>query len=251
MDEVTLERLLARGARATVYPAAPALHQRVVAALLADGSRATAPRRTPRAAWAYALAVAAIVAIAATLAVPSSRSAVADFFGIEGSDVAILPTPAAGVTPTPFPTPLQLDHIATPTTLEVAGVALGYELAVPSIEEEPLETYLLDYFDLRVAILHYQRFDLWQTRLGDIGIFQKGVNQGSVIDEFTIKGQPARWISGGNHIVRFIGRDGQEVIGSQRTVDRNTLIWRTPYTFYGLETDLPQAEAFRIAETLP
>ena len=251
MDELTLERLLERGAHATVYPATPALRQRVVATLVADGARATAPQRSPRFAWAYALASAAIVAVGAMLAVPTSRSAVADFFGIEGSDVEILPTPAAGVTPTPFPTPVELDHIATPTTLEGAGVALGYEPAVPSIAGEPLETYVLDYFGLQVAILHYERFDLWQTRPGDIEIFQKGVNQNSVIEEFTIEGQPARWISGGDHIVRYIGSDGREVIGSLRTVDRNTLIWRTPYAFYRLETDLSKEEAVSIAESLP
>lgn len=251
MDELTLERLLQRGARATVYPSTPALRQRVVAALVADGARATADRRSPRLAWAYALAAAAIVAIGALLAVPASRSAVADFFGIEGSDVKVLPTPAAGVTPTPFPTPVELEHFATPTSIEGAAAALGYEPAVPSVDEEPLETYVLDYFGVPVAILHYERFDLWQTGLGEIGVFEKGVNQGTVIDEFTVSEQPARWISGGNHIVRYIGSDGREVNGSQRTVDRNTLIWRTPYAFYRLETSLSKTDAIRIAESLP
>ena len=40
-------------------------------------------------------------------------------------------------------------------------------------------------------------------------------------------------------------------LGHTRTVSRDTLIWRTDFAFYRVETTLSLDEAIRIAETLP
>jgi hypothetical protein len=67
-----------------------------------------------------------------------------------------------------------------------------------------------------------------------------------------VGGQAAYWIAGGGHIVRFVDASGTVVAGSERTVERNTLIWQSASgTNYRLETDLTQAEALALAETLP
>jgi hypothetical protein len=62
---------------------------------------------------------------------------------------------------------------------------------------------------------------------------------------------PARWITGGAHLLAFRTDDGTEIEESIRTVRRNTLIWRTDHAFYRIETELPLEEAREIANTLP
>jgi hypothetical protein len=59
----------------------------------------------------------------------------------------------------------------------------------------------------------------------------------------------ARWLTG-EHLVYYT-LNGQFVEGSQRTVIRNTLVWRTPTAFYRLETSMRLDEALQIARTLP
>jgi hypothetical protein len=251
MDDLTFEaRVLRPLAARTAYPAAPQLRARVLAAV-ADAAPAPAPRLLPmrRAAIVLAAVLVLLVGVAAALALPGSRSAIADFFGIEGSRIEILPTPPPGVTPTPFPTPAGIESYATPASLDAAARAAGFTPALPARDGDPRAVYLVDYGEPPPVVLDYDRFDLWESHT--VGFFGKGVPPELIIRDFTIKGQPATWISGGSHIVRFVDESGREVQASVRTVDRNTLIWRTPFAFYRLETDLPEAEAIRIAESLP
>lgn len=51
--------------------------------------------------------------------------------------------------------------------------------------------------------------------------------------------------------MRFLDADGETIAGTERAVDRDTLIWRNGETFYRLGTDLPRAAAVAIAESLP
>jgi len=251
MDDVAFEAMMGREASAMTYPPTPQLRARVVAAIAAE--RPAPPWRLMPAPAVAAPFAALIVAAALTMvfAVPGSREAVADFFGIEGSKVEPLPTPRPGETPTPLPTPVGIEAIATPASRTVAAATLGFAPAVPAGEGAPIETYLMEYIERDVVVLHYERFDLWEARLEETEFFAKGLPEGATVRDVVVDGRPARWISGGNHLVRFVGPDGREVVGSQRTVERNTLIWRTEYALYRLETDLPEAEAIRLAESLP
>lgn len=253
MDEMTFEAaLLQRAASQMRYPETPRLRAGVLAAIAFDaGSHATVqPRRAFAPALGVAAAVVAGVAITAAVAVPSSREAIADFFGIEGSEVERLPAPAPSVTPTPFATPAGIESFATPSSLASAEAAAGYALALPPDEGAPEGVYVVVY-DEAVVVIEYEGFDLWQARLAEGAFFGKGAPGGVLIRDLTVNGVPARWLSGGNHIVRFVDRFGREVTASQRTVDRNTLVWRTDYAFYRIETALPFEDALRIAESLP
>ena len=116
---------------------------------------------------------------------------------------------------------------------------------------------MVSYFDQSAVILVYGQYDLWETRL-DVRSFQNGLPSfeklaggGTRIDNLTIHSQSAAWISGGSHIVRFTDAQGREAAGSLRTVARNTLIWRTDFALYRLETELSEADAVRVAESLP
>jgi hypothetical protein len=264
MDELIFEEAVRRIAARAAYPPTPQLRARVLDAIAAG--RASAPSRTrqlaPSPILRFAIVAsiaAAVVAIAVALSVPSSRSAIAEFFGIEGSRIELLPTPAPGVTPTPFPTPGGIESYATPSSLDGVQRDLGFSVALPAVEGGPPAVYVAVYFGFAV-VLRYDAFDLWEVRLagGTIGkgvpaddVFAKAVGGGTKIEDLTIKARPATWISGGAHIVRFIDADGREVAASVRTVGRNTLIWRTDDFFYRLETDLSEAEAIRIANSLP
>lgn len=250
MDDLQFEQeVVGRIAAQASYPATPALRAWVLAAIAEDTPGRSRPALPRRRALLLASAVALAVAIVVVLAVPRSRGAVADFFGVQGSKIEILPTPAAGVTPTPFPTPAGIQWIATPTSLDIARSAAGFDPALPRGQGEPLGVYLVDYGRPPVVVLQYARFDLWESRT--VGFFVKGVPEGVTVHDRTVKGLPATWIGEGEHIVRFVDSSGQEVAASVRTVDRGTLIWSSGGTFYRLETDLTEEEAVSIAESLP
>ncbi len=247
MDDMTFEQLLTSRAREVTYPATPPLRGGVMAAI-------AAPRAPQRSAPQFGLAFAAAAALgvlALTFALPTSRDAVADFFGIDGSNVEPLPTPAPGVMPTPLPTAADIDASAVPATLEEAFGALGFAPALPVDAGEPSAVYLAHYSQ-PALILRYANFDLWQTRLDGDAFVGKGTTEDATVDEFVLSsGVAARWISGGEHLVQFYDTQGRAIERSQRTVERNTLIWRTDYAFYRIETELPRADAVTIAETLP
>lgn len=113
MDELMLERLLRRAAANSAYPPTPALRGRVLAAITEPAP--ARPSRRPAFALAAIATIATIaLALSIALTVPNSRSAIAEFFGVEGSKIERLPTPAPGVTPTPLPAPADPAALATP-----------------------------------------------------------------------------------------------------------------------------------------
>lgn len=265
MDDATFERALQRMAATVTFPPTPELGVRVVAAIAAaPASRRTSPwrpvrQRSTRYAFAAVVALIAVV-LGVALSLPNSRSAIADFFGVEGSRIEILPTPAPGMTATPFPTPAMIQSYATPSSLIDVRRDFGFEPALPPGKGEPQRVYVADYLGVEPVILQYNGFDLWEVKLSGgtfnkgvpiQGVFDKSVRSGAKIEDLTINGAPAVWISGGEHIVRYVDSSGRTVDASVRTVDRNTLVWHNDNFFYRLETDLPEAEAIRIAMSLP
>lgn len=249
--EVRWERELDTLTAAVEYPATPAIGPRVMAAVVAQP---TAPRPALR--WTPRFAVAAaltLLVVLATLAVPSTRTAVGEFFGlVEGERIEVLPTLPPEVAPTVLPTPPPLESLGTPFTLEELTAAAGFEPVRPN-DAEPNALYLVDFDGVPIAVLQYDDYDLWQTRETGFGYFSKGVPPTSFIDTPQVGSNFGYWISGGSYVVRFINADGDEVIGSERTIDRNTLIWRGDRSnvFYRLETSLPLEAALAIAEALP
>jgi hypothetical protein len=269
------DRLLDEVATEFAYPPAPELGARVLVAV-AERPPVAAAARTRRLRFAYAAAAALLLAFALTLAVEPARTAIAEFFGlVEGARIEILPpavettptpttpptatptgTPAptptaAGTTPPPSPSPVLNDiaDVADPVTLAAAAATLGFDPALPPGYGEPAATYVLRRLP-GVVVLQYDEFDLWQSRSSSIFV-GKGVPANLLIDTPLVQGEPSYWIEGGRHFMRFLDEGGETIAGTERTVDRDTLIWRSGETFYRLETDLPQAEAITIAESLP
>jgi hypothetical protein len=205
-----------------------------------------------------ALLVAAIAVVAA-LAVGPSREAIARFLGVKSSTIEVVP---AGSIPTPVPAatsaaggapslPAPLATIATPVPLGAMGAAAGFEARVPPGRGQPLASYVIALGSDRVVLLQFDGFDLWETRLAQEATFGKAIPPGSVYEDLSVRGNAAVWLSGATHYVYYRDSRGALIRESERTVERSTLIWRTDYAFYRIETGLSRDEAVRIAETLP
>ena len=235
MTDAQLQRLLEHTAAAASYPATPELSRGVLA-------RIAAPRPSPSRLRPALIVIALLVlALGAALLAPPSRDAIARFFGVQGSTIERLPP---GAPLTPYPRPASLDTQATAVAPEhVAGAAR------PSVPDALLQPYVVTYRGQRVVILHYDRFDLWQTQLTITASFGKLVPPGAEVRDVRVGAYDARWLTG-EHFV-YYNVNGQFVEGSQRAVTRNTLVWRTPSAFYRLETALTLEEALAIARTLP
>jgi hypothetical protein len=244
------EGLLRRAAAEMAYPPAPALRDAVVQRIAAGDPRVAYSERFPRTPWYWLGAAAAVVAAIVVLSVPTSRDAVADFFGVEGSQVEPLPTPVPGTTATPLPTPADIASGLQPGSLADAEERLGFAPLLPR-GAQPDATFLITYADQPVAILRFGDFDLWETRLVAEGSFGKGVPTAGRVEDLTVGGAPARWITGAPHLVYFLQPDGRYLESSLRTVEKSTLIWNDGGTFFRMETDLSRADAVAIAESLP
>jgi hypothetical protein len=256
MTERDLDLLLQRTAASMAYPATPQLRARVLTAVHSQHDVPQAPspaiaRRRPVFAFATIAAVIAAFAAMIALAVPTSRGAIADFFGIERSKVERLPTPPAGATATPFPPGSELPPGAREATLEEASGALGFDVALPAGAGEPRSVYLVRYAAESIAILRYDSYDLWEAKPRG-SVFLKGVGDGSIVLDLTTPGgRQASFITGGGHRVSIY--DGDVLVpGSERTVERNTLVFNTGHAFYRIETDMPRSsELLNIADSLP
>jgi hypothetical protein len=260
-----MEEMLVNAVGAVEYPATPDIVAGV-RARLASAESSSRRRTPPVQRWAPAFvagAVLIVVGFLVALAVSQeTRDAVADFLGlgVEGEEIAILPTPGPGETPTPLPSPRPIETYATPIPAGALRARVGFEPATPAGSGEPAASYVADFAGVEIVILSYERFDLWQVRLeGEtfgkgIGVFEKGAftKEARVIEQLQVNGELAYWIGNGSHIVRFVDARGTVVTGSERTVERNTLVWRSATGMnYRLETDLSRDEALALAESLP
>lgn len=235
MTDAQLQRLLEYTAASTSYPETPELSRGVLARI---NTLSRTERRLRPAFVALALL---LLALGAALLAPPSREAIARFFGVQGATIERLP---AGVPLTPYPRPTSLDTQAAPvTTSEIA------DAAKPSVPDALLQPYVVTYRGQRVVILHYERFDLWQTQLPITATFSKLAPPEARVRDVKVGAHDGRWLTGEHYV--YYTLNGQFVEGSQRAVTRNTLVWRTPKAFYRLETGLSLDEALAIARTLP
>ncbi|HET6616005.1 MAG TPA: hypothetical protein VFH62_08965 [Dehalococcoidia bacterium] len=256
MSDMTFDDRIRSIAARAHYPRTPHLRARVVAAFDAQTPHVkpapAAPSRSrwtpfafgPRAAIAAAVVVIA-AAIAAVIAVPSSRSAIADFFGVEGSKIDIVPTTTA------LPVaPAGIPDTAQRTSIDDLGGAIGFSPLLPQDDRTPDETFVVRYGTQDVAIIRYDEFDLWEARLQAESYFGKEADPRLTVTDTFVGHAPAHWVSGGPHFVGYVDANGNRVESSERIVETNTLIWNNGETFLRMETNLTLEAALRIAESL-
>lgn len=255
IDDV--EALLNRSADAFPYPPTPPIARAVTARLREPSvppetfldrvsSMVGAWLDRPRLRLATTMVAAVLLGVGVLLAVPQSRTALAEIFGLEHVQVSVDPTPAAQ---SPAVPPI-LDSFAHQTTLEDAQTLVDFTLRLPTYPEglvTPDAVYFQRFNDDIVIITAHEEpgFDLYQSRL--VGSFFKSVP--SVVP-VTVAGGPGLWVPEGGHGASYLDVNQEEIAPSKRTVARATLLWEENDITYRLETDLPLEEAIRVAESL-
>jgi len=271
MDERTFEILETRlrdTARHFPYPATPDFSR--VEAIRRVARRQGRPRVQWRITWVAASIL--IILLLAVMATPTVRAAVLEFIQIgvvrifqtaptplPESPVTATPLPAVTGTPSPTytPRPIPVDVISIldlqgRTTLEEARVKVGFPIRLPSYPSDlgsPDQVILQDH-DGSVLILVWTLPDSQDKARLSLHTIEPGSwtiekVKPRFLQETTVNGRTAIWAVG-PYIVRLLNGD----LDIRRLIEGNVLIWTEHGITYRLETDLPLAEAVRIAESL-
>lgn len=257
-DIAEVDTLLREAADAFSYPRTPSM----AAAVLERLGEPTRERRFlgarrligALAAWrgpvpriALAVIAGVLLVLGAALAIPQSRTALAELFGLGRVRVEIGPVQG------PEPPVLSPASFARPVGLRTAQEAVDFTLRFPTrggLILDPDAVYVQgEDIGAPVVIFLYQGedFDLYQS---GSGFFGKGLPDESFAHEIDMGGQPGFWIDQGGHIASFLDDEGRLVVESRRTVDRATLLWEEGGITYRLESSLSRDEAIRVAESL-
>jgi hypothetical protein len=266
-----LEQALTELAAALEWPATPQLAARVrhqITSPLAG----TVARRAGwgvrsgswyRQLWALA-AAAVIIAGAALLAYTPSRTAVANWLNLHVfvEQVHHLPAPS----PLP-PGPLgQRLGLGSETTLTRAQEQTSWHIPVPSSLGSPDEVYLQPPPDGpplgEVSLVYAARPDIPVSGQTGVSVliteargavnedfFGKMIGDGSTLEEVTVAGHQAYWISGQPHIFFFIDAAGNFRNETMRLAT-DTLILDNAGTIVRIEGNLTRNQALQIASSL-
>lgn len=245
-DLLQIDTLLRRAARDFDYPATLPIAAGVSERLQPHYDT---PRlwSMPLARAAASLALAIVAVIGISLAVPQSRGALADFFGL--SHVRVDKEPSVG----PTPPVLSPASFAEPSTVVAAQAAIDFSLRFPTrdgVALQPNAVYVQRYdgpADVFAVIFVYGDYDLYET---SAGLFGKGGPDPSLIHEIEFDGRDAYWVDQGGHIAEAYDDQGRLVVESRRSVDRATLLWEDGVVGYRLETSLSQDDAIEVARSL-
>jgi hypothetical protein len=240
-----LEEALEGLARAVAYPSPPDLAATVRTRL---GRRRRAARHPWLLRGAVAAALAIVAIVVAVVTVEDARDVVADFFGfgVAGERIEI-----SRDTPTPSATPLpRLEGVVEETTLAAAADRLGFEPRVPPGARVE-RVYLLELFGLRGVVLRTPDYDLWQFA-NDGGVFlaKRGFYGSTAVQELTLDGQPAYWVTGGPRVLAVRDTSGREVTGISTVTDGHALLFARGDTTFRIEGDLALEEALAIAASI-
>jgi len=242
-----LELALVELGRGIEYPPTPDLASRVRARIAAE--RAPKPRfdfLPTRRALVVALAVLA-VSLGALMAVPGTRAAILEFFGLRGVSIERVDT-----LPT-VPKAAEL-NLGARVGLDEAGELADFELVVPDRLGRPDEVYFLDFPPGGMVSFVYgsaeePRALFTQFRATVEDTFFKKVEAGTEIQAVTVGGQPGFFLSGEPHVFGYLDAEGQFREETLRLVG-NVLLWeRNPLTLR-LEGDLSRDEALEIARSV-
>lgn len=252
-------RLRALAGRDDLFPATPD-----IASDLAAQIGAARPAR--RIDWRLVaiIALAVLAAVATALAVPASRSAIADFFGIEGiriefggddRDVPETPTSIGGSL-----------LLGEETTLDAARAEAPFGIVAPGDDAAgaPDEVYLNRRGGATVVGMLWRATDAL-PEIGDTGVgmllleIEADADDEIVVKkivgggEFTmaeIDDSPGFWIEDGVLAVEPVEGLMLDLLEPELRRSGHVLIWSDGEITYRLETALPMADAVRIAESL-
>jgi hypothetical protein len=260
-----LEQALIVAGRAIEYPSTPNLAAQVRAQLNVDRPR---PPDRPRLRPAFVVAFAILAAIALLLIIPETRQAIAQLLGLRTIRlIETTPTPrppAATLAPTPTLSVVPFKQCCISTLAEAQQLA-DFTLLLPPDEEpsrvffqdqvfgrgsEPQQVVLVFGDPERPRHVLYQASRMLYEKL----MSRNGTEAGTLITETQVNDQRALWLTGAPHVLVTLDRNGKPLLGFERPVNANTLIWETgdvdTGVTYRLETSLSLAEAIEFAESL-
>ena len=270
MSERSFERWeekLRDTARAFPYPPTPDMTGAIRAQLAAE---ATPSRRSillrRQVAWA---ALIVVLILAGLLAVPQVRARVVEFLQVGAiriflaeptptvAPVPVTPQPSATATATPRPSPTPLSSLldlAGEMTLATAQKRTGFPIRLPAYPADlgpPQRVFFQDIGGPAVILVwldpnQLERVHLSLHELGPGTYGNKG--EPRLIQETTVKGQPAYWTTG--PYILQIRRGNQTDFDIRRLVEGHVLLWVEGEITYRLETELTLEEAVRMAESL-
>ena len=190
--------------------------------------------RRPRRTWLLVAVAAACAALAAALAVPSSRGAILRFLHLGGVSVERVETlPAAQERPLGVELgPVVGEHAAR---LVVPRLVLPAEGQVPPLHETG---------EVVSLVLRYHGRPVLLSELpGDAAVLKKVAAEGTSVEFVHVGGGDGIWLSGRPHVVLFPAAPAR-LAGS-------TLVWVVGRTTYRLEgPGLTRAAALELAGSL-
>ena len=227
---------------AVEWPEAPDVAPRVRARLEA----APAPRRIAlRRRLAIPLAALALT-VGGVMAVPSARSTVLDWLGLDGVKVERVPEPP---TPAPTTTPLDLGERAP----------LAAATLVPSALGPPDAVYRAD--DV-TTLLYRPRDGLPESENTGAGALltlipgrtnpefvRKLAGPDTTIERVTVGGEPGFWLGGAAHGLVYKHSSG-EIREAPSRLAGNTLVWRRGELTLRLEAEITKERALAIARSV-
>jgi len=241
-----LELALVELGRSLEFPPTPDIAARVRERIAAEPAQRPHVTLFPaRRALVVALAVIA-VSVGALMAVPGTRAAILEFFGLRGvaiERVETLPT-------VPKQTELNL---GSPMSIEEVEALVDFELVVPERLGEPDEVYYLDFppggmvsFVWGSAENPRALFTQFRATVTDI-IFKKAAAE-TMIEPVTIAGRQGYFLSGAPHVFNYLDANGEFREDTVRLVG-NVLLWEHGPLTLRLEADVTKAEALHIARS--
>jgi hypothetical protein len=236
-----------------------------------------------------AAAAAIVVLLSALLAVPKSRDAIADLFGVDGlrirtGDVptTIAPSSTTATTATsttsstssstpPVTTGAPFDtaavgnalNLGSPVTLDAAKAALPSLRQLESAYGPPDAIYLGTRPAGLVTFVWRARPGLAESvtapgvglvvqqypSTGDIGFLEKTLGPGTRAAQVTVEGRRGYWIDGQPHSIGYVDARNQYVNDAVRWAT-NALVWAGNSVTYRIESSLTQAEAMALVPML-
>jgi hypothetical protein len=240
-----LELALAQIGREVDFPDTPDLAPRV-RQRLAAGSRPR--RRLMPARRGLVLAFATLaVAVGAAMAVPQSRAAILEFFGLRGVEIQRVEK----LPPVPRQTTLDLGE---ELTLEQAAAHAGFDAVIPEELGDPDHVYYLDFPVGGMVSFVYgdtqePRALFTQFRATVEDAVYKKVLENTVIERLRINGEPGFWLTGEPHVFYYVDAQGMFDDENIRLAG-NVLLWERGRLTLRLEGDLSRADAVEIARSV-
>ena len=239
-----LERALVGLGRELDVPEAPDLAPLVLRRLERPAVRSTRRRLV------VAFAVVLVAVFAATLAIPDARSAFLRFLHIGSAQIELVDElPPVSSYPTEFDLELALGERVA---LSEARSRAGFDLL--ELEEPPDRVYLGGRGSVwlvygRPGAVRLLVAQTPQLTVDEPFILKKLADSGTRIEQATVHGAPAYFLSGEPHEVLLLDETGEPVFETARLA-RDVLVWEEDGNTVRLEGDLTLEEALELGESL-